>query len=397
MVQWLAPTPRPPAADGTPAAELTDEEIAAERGDHILWFHPQDEAGWQEQFPFLAWEQMVTAGATRVGLAAGELAKIVMPFLALSASAADHHFTRAQPTPAAWTRWLDAIKRADITPHPGSLSMWLREADTRIAAGGAQLAAALTVEDADLGPTETGPDISALPEVSRTILNAGDRICWGMLLNEDGKLVPAADLLYHSYTLSRAAARDGASAWYQAAAALYNIGCVDNAITVANRNDVDHVALWMVRLMTQTELEPILELYHPRGFSRTMALRDRLAERAGAASRGDAGRGLVALRISSVLEHFKLISTLISTEGTQERMRGQARLNWLLHAARVLLPAGTFDPVGAVSTQLLQRIEDALGRYSHLLRDPDFREKGPLQRLVDISERGIGSRVSFSR
>lgn len=396
MVQWLAPTPRAPAADGTPAAELTDEEIAAQRGDHILWFHPQDEAGWQEQFPYLAWEYMVTGGANRAGLAAGELAKIVVPFLTLDAGAAEKSFTRMQPTPAAWTRWLRAIQMADITPHPGSLSLWLREADTRIAAGGAQLAAALRMEEADLGPTEAGPDTSSLADLAKTILNAGDIICWGMLLNDDGKLVPAADLMYHAYTLSRAVARDSSSAWWQTISALYNIGCVDTAITTANKNDSDHVAMWMVRLLTQTELEPIVEVYHPRGFSRTMALRDRLAERAGAASRGDAGRGLVSLRIGSVLEHFRLISTLIAAEGTQERLRGQARLNWLMHAARVLLPQSSFDPSGALTTQLLQRVEDALGRYDHLLRDPDFREKGPLQRLADISERDARSATAVA-
>ena len=71
---------------------------------------------------------------------------------------------------------------------------------------------------------------------------------------------------------------------------------------------------------------------------------DELAERAGAAGRGDAGRGLVALRIGSVLEHFRLISTLIAAEGPQERLRGQARLNWLLHAARVLHWSGSDKP-----------------------------------------------------
>ena len=48
----------------------------------------------------------------------------------------------------------------------------------------------------------------------------------------------------------------------------------------------------------------------------------------------------------------------------------------LFQAARVLLPAGTFDPGGCLSVQLLQQLEDALARYSHLLADSDFTEKG---------------------
>ena len=123
MVQWLAPVPNAAREDGGDPPALTDDDIYQQRGDHELWLHPDEETCWLTQFPYLAWEYMVTGGANRAGLAAGELAKIVMPFLTLDAGAAEKGFTRMQPTPAAWTRWLRAIQLADITPHPDSLSL----------------------------------------------------------------------------------------------------------------------------------------------------------------------------------------------------------------------------------------------------------------------------------
>ena len=360
MVQWLAPVPNGAPDDGGEPPALTDEDIFRQRGDHELWFHPEDEACWQAQFPYLTWEERITGGATWQGVTAGELAKLVMPFLTVSEEAAHKHFVSAQPTPAAWTRWLHALQKAAVTPHPDSLSVWLREADTRVHAGGAEIAAALVVTEEDLGPTEVA-SLDGLAEPAHTILRAGEQICWGMLCNDDGKLVPAGDLIYYADTLMRAVDRSAKSAWYLTIAALYNIGCVDHAITISNKGDSSHVALWMVRLLAQTELDPILEVYHTAGFARTMALRDRLAERPGAASRGDAGRGLAAMRLSMVLKHFKLLALLLATEAAQERLKGPARVALLLQAARVLLPAGTFDPSGCLSVQLLQPVS-----YTHL-------------------------------
>ena len=81
----------------------------------------------------------------------------------------------------------------------------------------------------------------------------------------------------------------------------------------------------------------------------------------------------------------------MATGDNRERLKGPARVALLFQAARVLLPAGTFDPGGQLSVQLLQQLEDALARYAHLLADSDFNEKGPLQRLADIAERNACS------
>ena len=92
MVQWLAPVPNiNPTDDGGEPPALTDADIYRQRGDHVLWFHPEDEACWQAQFPYLAWEERLTGGATWQGVTAGELAKLVMPFLTISAEAAQRH------------------------------------------------------------------------------------------------------------------------------------------------------------------------------------------------------------------------------------------------------------------------------------------------------------------
>ena len=192
MVQWLAPVPNAAPADGGDPPALTDEDIFRQRGDHVLWMHPDEETCWQQQFPYLAWEERLTGGAIRHGVTAGELAKLVMPFLTVDADAAQRSFSDFQPTPAAWTRWLNALQKAAITPHPDCLSLWLREADTRVHAAGKEVAAALEVTEVDLGPTQDcAYDGEAEPAL--TILRAGGHICWGMLCNDDdGRLAPAS-------------------------------------------------------------------------------------------------------------------------------------------------------------------------------------------------------------
>ena len=109
--------------------------------------------------------------------------------------------------------------------------MWLREADTRIAHAGAEVAAALRLGENDLGPTQPSQVPSSVPDACRAVLAAGDGLHWGMLVNDDGKLHVAGDLIYYSATLHRGAARERHSAWHQTMAAFYNTGCVDGAIT----------------------------------------------------------------------------------------------------------------------------------------------------------------------
>ena len=89
MVQWLAPVAPDPPPDGAPAAGLTDDEIFAQRGDHALWFHPTDEALWQEHLPYIAWQHRSAGGALRQGVVAGEIARVVLPFVVLDEGAAD--------------------------------------------------------------------------------------------------------------------------------------------------------------------------------------------------------------------------------------------------------------------------------------------------------------------
>lgn len=56
-------------------------------------------------------------------------------------------------------------------------------------------------------------------------------------------------------------------------------------------------------------------------------------------------------------------------------------------AARMLLLPGSYNLTGRLSPQVLQQVEDALAKYSHLLADDvDFKAMGPLQRLADIGE-----------
>ena len=99
--------------------------------------------------------------------------------------------------------------------------MWLREADMRVHAGSKEIAAArFVVTEEDLGPTEDALH-DGVAEPAQTILRAGSKICWGMLCNDDGKLVPAGDLIYYSDTLMRAEDRSASSSWYMTVAALW--------------------------------------------------------------------------------------------------------------------------------------------------------------------------------
>ena len=390
MVQWLAPVAPDPPPDGAPAAGLTDDEIFAQRGDHALWFHPTDEALWQEHLPYIAWQHRSAGGALRQGVVAGEIARVVLPFVVLDEGAADLSFVAWQPTPAAWTRWLDALARAEVQPHPASLSTYLREIDTKLCSAAPDISAALRLEVADLAPTQILPDgaYDTLPGSTVSALRAGDRLCWGMLAGEEDKLRKAADLIYHSGSIFTASARLEGSDWLQTLVTLYNVGIVDRAITTVNQADPDHVSNWMVRLLQQTELDPMLELHHAQGFKRLMSLRDRVAERAGAAGRGEAGNGMVAQRLPHVLVHYPLTGLLVATGPMQPRLVGQARVDLVLRAARTLLPAGAVVANDLLSLHLLQMLEDALSKsYGTLLADADFQSMGPPQRLVDLSDR----------
>ena len=139
MVRFLSAAElRPDDENADPNAGLTDEEVFNRRDSHVLFFDDQAEGAWRMQFPSLNWVR--EPGGDRYGLVAGELARIVLPFVKLiqpdpvhpQGSAADISFVSMQPKPEAWTRWLQAIQDAQITPHPDSLSLWLREAATRL-------------------------------------------------------------------------------------------------------------------------------------------------------------------------------------------------------------------------------------------------------------------------
>ena len=110
---------------------MSDDDVFDLRGDHVLYFDGDGEDAWRVQFPYLAW--LREPGGDRFGLLAGELARIVLPFVRLvprpdvnaprPMSAAHVAFVSAQPRPKAWTRWLRAIMDAQITPQPESLSL----------------------------------------------------------------------------------------------------------------------------------------------------------------------------------------------------------------------------------------------------------------------------------
>ena len=135
MVRFLSSAELLPGSDADAQdAELSDDRVFELRDAHVLYFDGDGEGAWRAQFPYLAWVR--EPGGDRFGLAAGELARIVLPFVRLvppdvnnpRLSAADVVFVTAQPGPEAWTRWLRAIMDAQISPQPDSLSLWLREA-----------------------------------------------------------------------------------------------------------------------------------------------------------------------------------------------------------------------------------------------------------------------------
>ena len=244
MVVWLAPVPNEPPPGGGPAAGLSDDEVFAQRGAHVLWFHPTDEAIWQEHLPYLGWQQRGNGGALRHGVVAGEIARVILTFVVLDEDAADRRFTDWQPTPAAWTRWLHAIATVEVPPHPSSLSTYLRAIDTRLCAAPPEVIAALRLEAVDLAPTQGIADdaYSNMPDATAAALRAGEQLCWGMLAGEEDKLRMAADLIYYSNSLMLAEARLGGSDWLQAMVTLYNVGIMDRAITTVNQADPAHIA-----------------------------------------------------------------------------------------------------------------------------------------------------------
>ena len=171
------------------------------RDAHVLFFDDQSEGAWRTQFPYLSWVR--EPGGDRFGLVAGELARIVLPFvrlvppdvLAPRVSAEATAFVSMQPKPEAWTRWLQAMQDAQITPHPDSLSLWLREAATRLHAATPDIKARLQLGYTDLVDTQavTQETVDALSPADLTARNASQLFTWGSLADKsDGMLRHAA-------------------------------------------------------------------------------------------------------------------------------------------------------------------------------------------------------------
>ena len=247
MVRFLSAAELQPDPDenADPNAGLSEDRVFELRGAHVLFFDG-DEGAWRTQFPYLAWVR--EPNGDRFGLVAGELARIVLPFVRLVSpdvndprlSAAHVAFVAAQPRPEAWTRWLRAIMDAQITPQPGSLSLWLREAAVRLHSAGADITDRLQLFHDDLMDTQGVPQqqVDDFSQADRTAFNAGLLFTWGALADKGvGKLHHAADLIYYSGALVCARSRVVGSPWHSLLVTLYNIGIADSAIHASNQHD----------------------------------------------------------------------------------------------------------------------------------------------------------------
>ena len=407
MVNFLSSAELPSTLDGEPAAELTDEEMFNLRDSHVLFFDDQAEGAWRTQFPYLSWVR--EPGGDRFGLVAGELARIVLPFvrlvppdvLAPRASAEAAAFVSMQPKPEAWTRWLQAIQDAQITPHPDSLSLWLREAATRLHSAAPDIKARLQLFYSDLVETQTVSQetVQALSPADLTAHNAGLLFTWGSLADKgDGMLRHAADMLYHSGSLMCASWRVLGSSWHSMLVTLYNIGVADGAIHASNQQDHMQVSAWFMRVSKSTLLPPELQVHYTLGFERALDLQDRLAGRPQAKNGGvHSAAGMILQRFDYVIKHFPLTSLLVATGPQHAPLHDQSLSDFIVEAARSLAPAGRQVVHSTLSLQLLRRLEgDISSNYASLLAEADFLKMHPNERLLDLESRASQSATATS-
>ena len=407
MVNFLSSAELPSTLDGEPAAELTDEEMFNLRDSHVLFFDDQAEGAWRTQFPYLSWVR--EPGGDRFGLVAGELARIVLPFvrlvppdvLAPRASAEAAAFVSMQPKPEAWTRWLQAIQDAQITPHPDSLSLWLREAATRLHSAAPDIKARLQLFYSDLVETQTVSQdtVQALSLADLTAHNAGLLFTWGSLADKgDGMLRHAADMLYHSGSLMCASWRVLGSSWHSMLVTLYNIGVADGAIHASNQQDHMQVSAWFMRVSKSTLLPPELQVHYTLGFERALDLQDRLAGRPQAKNGGvHSAAGMILQRFDYVIKHFPLTSLLVATGPQHAPLHDQSLSDFIVEAARSLAPAGRQVVHSTLSLQLLRRLEgDISSNYASLLAEADFLKMHPNERLLDLESRASQSATATS-
>ena len=387
MVAWDAP--EDVLEDDGALRAPTPGEIFDQRMDHIMWFDNDKEGHWKAWFPFLKWTQEDEA-PLRWGVTAADLARIVLPLVVLDEDAGPLSFAATQPSPSAWTRWLEAITALDVSPHPTNLGKWLREADRLASGADPSIKAALRLSKADLVATEevAAATISATPQPVQTVLRAGAKLEWSMLTSEEGRLQTAADLLYYGVVMMNNEDREHGSDWQLALSVLYGAGVTDGTIPPTQANDSGLAASWMVRLLNDSELDPILEAYHGSTGQRTMALRDRIATRPGVRGQAESMGALIIQRMQTVLDHFPMLRLISTSDVAHERMRGKAKAEFLMQAARTVLKGGAPASGSSLSLTLLQQLENALSKtFSTLLADGDFQTKTPLDRLEDIAER----------
>ena len=354
----------------------------------MLYFDGEGEDALRTQFPYLAW--LREPGGDRFYLLAGELARIVLPFVRLvppdvnspRLSAADVAFVAAQPRPEAWTRWLRAIVDAQIIPQPESISLWLREAAIRLHSASPDIQARLQLFREDLVDSQGASQgqVDALSPADRTAYNAGLLFIWGALADKsDGMLRHAADLVYYSGALMCAKWRLLGSSWHSLLVTLYNIGIADGAIHASNQLDQMQVSAWFMRILKITVLPPELQVHYFLGFERTLDLQDRLAGRPQAKHGGThSAAGMILQRFDYVIKHFPLTALLVATGPQHAPLHDQSLSDFIVEAARSLAPAGRQIVHSTLSLQLLRRLEgDISSIFATLLAVADFLKMPP--------------------
>ena len=373
----------------------------------MLYFDGEGEDALRTQFPYLAW--LREPGGDRFYLLAGELARIVLPFVRLvppdvnspRLSAADVAFVAAQPRPEAWTRWLRAIVDAQIIPQPESISLWLREAAIRLHSASPDIQARLQLFREDLVDSQGASQgqVDALSPADRTAYNAGLLFIWGALADKsDGMLRHAADLVYYSGALMCAKWRLLGSSWHSLLVTLYNIGIADGAIHASNQLDQMQVSAWFMRILKITVLPPELQVHYFLGFERTLDLQDRLAGRPQAKHGGThSAAGMILQRFDYVIKHFPLTALLVATGPQHAPLHDQSLSDFIVEAARSLAPAGRQIVHSTLSLQLLRRLEgDISSNFATLLAEADFLKMHPNERLLDLESRANQSATATS-
>ena len=408
MVRFLSPAELLLGSDADAQdAELSDDRVFELRDAHVLYFDGDGEDAWRAQFPYLAWVR--EPGGDRFGLVAGELARIVLPFVRLvppdvnnpRLSAADVVFVTAQPGPEAWTRWLRAIMDAQISPHPDSLSLWLREAATRLHSASPDIRDRLQLFEADLVDSQpiSQETVDSLSPADRTAFHAGILFTWGALADKgDGMLRHAADLIYYSGSLLCAKWRVLGSSWHGMLVAFYNIGIADGAIHASNQLDHMQVSAWFMRILKITVLPPELQVHYFLGFERTLDLQDRLAGRPLDKYGGvHSAAGMILQRFDHVIKHFPLTALLVATGPQHAPLHDQSLSDFIVEAARSLAPAGRQMVHTTLSLQLLRRLEgDISSNFATLLAEADFLKMHPNERLLDLESRANQSATATS-